>query len=169
MKKKQTLTTTDDAMSAINFVAENLISGASSPKMSEVNNLQITPVMISLPLSKHLTKSSKCKLAFNLIFKASSLMKIIRYKYFIKQTFDPPYFDRALVLADRHVQKLVLFYVVHHQSEYVTNWPCKLATTSKYVTCIPTLIQLTELEPATNQGKEIILSDKSGKRLATEV
>ena len=57
-------TTNDDAMSAINFVAENLISGASSPKMSEVNNLQITPVMISLPLSKHLTKSSKCKLAY---------------------------------------------------------------------------------------------------------
>lgn len=73
MKKKAT--TNDDAMSAINFVAENLISGASSPKMSEVNNLQITPVMISLRLSKHLTKSSKCKLAFNLIFKASSLMK----------------------------------------------------------------------------------------------
>ena len=80
-------TTNDDAMSAINFVAENLISGASSPKMSEVNNLQITPVMISLPLSKHLTKSSKCKLAFNLIFKASSLIKICSYLLIIGPIF----------------------------------------------------------------------------------
>ena len=85
MKKKAT--TNDDAMSAINFVAENLISGASSPKMSEVNNLQITPVMISLPLSKHLTKSSKCKLAFNLIFKASSLIKICIYLLIIGPFF----------------------------------------------------------------------------------
>ena len=85
MKKKAT--TNDDAMSAINFVAENLISGASSPKMSEVNNLQITPVMISLPLSKHLTKSSKCKLAFNLIFKASSLIKICIYLLIIGPIF----------------------------------------------------------------------------------
>ena len=86
MKKKAT--TNDDAMSAINFVAENLISGASSPKMSEVNNLQITPVMISLPLSKHLTKSSKCKLASsNLIFKASSLFKICIYLLIIGPFF----------------------------------------------------------------------------------